>query len=69
MLKIQESTSSEDVPKTILVVQSSPKIKPLQELSFPLALHVKLEESAKPMRFRLTLKLELAHHLATIARN
>ena len=55
--------------RTILVVQSSPKIEPLQELSFPPALHVKHEESAKPRRFRPTPKLQLACHLATIARS
>ena len=55
--------------QTLLVVQSSQKIEPLQKLSFCPTLHIKHEDLAKPRQFRPTPKLYLAHHLATIARS
>ena len=53
----------------LLVVQSSQKIEPQQELGFALVNQVKHEESAKPTWFRPTLKPKLAHHLVTIGRS
>ena len=52
----------------VLVVQSSQKIEPQQEVSFPPVDQVKHAELAKPTQFRLILRLLLAHYLETIAK-